>query len=530
MNYQYYLPLLIPPLLGAVIGYVTNYIAIRMLFRPLRAWRIIGLRVPLTPGIIPAKRGELALKMGEMVGDHLLTAEDVGSAFSKKSIRRELRLAVTDKLASLLDQRLGSPESLVPERFRQRFRELVSLAQTKIVKILVTYLHSQGFEEKFYAFWQQQSREFLSRDLNSFLTPEGYADFKFFLDGKYSKFFQADKTAALVGDFVDRKSEQLLHSDRPLRELLPQDLVDLLLAQLEKELPPLAEKFGSLLYDPDFRLRLVEKGKKAIDGFLDSLGGLAGLLSGFIDLNKVYDKIPGFLDQAGDEIAAWLKEESTQERLTALLRERVDQLLDRSPGAYIEKLPYEKIKGFRLFLRHQVVAAVQSRKTVDTALGLSDHVIDRLKDHSFDDLLHSLMGDRGFDRSHDWLAEQLLKLIRSPRMEEVIEGIIVEQSDEWLYRKPLGLLSTRLPGDLRQELELGTCQLIETLLKKEAPRLVETLNVRRMVEDKVNSLDLLQVEGLLMGVMKEQFKYINLFGALLGFLIGLVNLMLLRLL
>ncbi len=67
------------------------------------------------------------------------------------------------------------------------------------------------------------------------------------------------------------------------------------------------------------------------------------------------------------------------------------------------------------------------------------------------------------------------------------------------------------------------------MLKKEAPRLVETLNVRKMVEEKVNSLDILQVEGLLMGIMQEQFKYINLFGALLGFFIGLLNLLALRL-
>ena len=67
------------------------------------------------------------------------------------------------------------------------------------------------------------------------------------------------------------------------------------------------------------------------------------------------------------------------------------------------------------------------------------------------------------------------------------------------------------------------------LIKKEAPRLVETLNVQRMVEEKVNGLDLLQVEGLLMGIMQEQFKYINIFGGLLGFMIGLLNLLLLRL-
>ena len=132
MDYQQYLPYIIPPLLGGVIGYVTNYIAIRMLFRPLQAWRVLGVRVPLTPGIIPGKRGELAIRMGEMVGDHLLTADDVGRAFAKDSIQRELRLTVTDKLGSLLDRQLGPFESLVPVHFKPRFREITGLFQVKI--------------------------------------------------------------------------------------------------------------------------------------------------------------------------------------------------------------------------------------------------------------------------------------------------------------------------------------------------------------------------------------------------------------
>ena len=82
-----WLPYLLPPLLGALIGYVTNYIAIRMLFRPLRPWRLLGMRLPLTPGIIPAKRGELAQRMGEMVGSHLLTADDVRQALSEIGVQ-----------------------------------------------------------------------------------------------------------------------------------------------------------------------------------------------------------------------------------------------------------------------------------------------------------------------------------------------------------------------------------------------------------------------------------------------------------
>ena len=82
-----------------------------------------------------------------------------------------------------------------------------------------------------------------------------------------------------------------------------------------------------------------------------------------------------------------------------------------------------------------------------------------------------------------------------------------------------------MPADARAELEEGFCHLVEELLQREVPPLIDTLDVASMVEAKVNQLDILQVEDLLMGIMKEQFKYINLFGALLGFLIGLVNLL-----
>lgn len=530
MTIEQLLPYLLPPLLGALIGYVTNYIAIRMLFRPLKAWRLLGLRLPLTPGIIPAKRGELARKMGDMVGEHLLTADDVGRAFAKPSIQNELRLAVTDKLGIFLDRELGSLESLVPNRFRLRFRELVDLVRAKLVKLIFDYLQTAGFETRLRDYLQHQGDQWLAGDLNSLLTPERYQLLQQHLDGKLTNFFQSPRLAETVGHYVDHKTEELFTSERPLRELLPPELVDLLLNQLERELPPLVERFGGMLYDPEFRARLIDKGKGAIDSFLDSLGGLAGLLSGFMDLNKIYDKIPEFLDKAGDEVAAWLKEEKTQQQLAAMLRERVDGLLDKSLSAYLENLSYEKVSGMRRFVRDQAIVAVQSRRTTEAALGLTETAIDRLKDRSFDSLLHSSLPDGSLERVRTKLADRLLELLRSPQARTALDRVLLEQSEEWLYRKPLGLLSARLPNDLRQELEVALCQLVEELLKKEAPRLVETLNVQRMVEEKVNGLDLLQVEGLLMGIMQEQFKYINLFGGLLGFMIGLLNLLILKLL
>ena len=65
------------PLIGAVIGYFTNYLAVKMLFRPLKPVKIGGRTLPFTPGIIPKGKARLAKALGKVVGEKLLTREDI---------------------------------------------------------------------------------------------------------------------------------------------------------------------------------------------------------------------------------------------------------------------------------------------------------------------------------------------------------------------------------------------------------------------------------------------------------------------
>ena len=66
---------ILPPLVGGVIGYVTNDIAIRMLFRPHTAKHIMGWRIPFTPGIIPKEKGRIAEAVGTAISDNLMSKE-----------------------------------------------------------------------------------------------------------------------------------------------------------------------------------------------------------------------------------------------------------------------------------------------------------------------------------------------------------------------------------------------------------------------------------------------------------------------
>ncbi len=523
------LPYVLPPVLGAVIGYVTNYIAIRMLFRPLNPWRVCGLRVPLTPGIIPSKRGELAKSMGGVVGSHLLTAKDVGLALEKEGFRRELQQAVNDKLGSFLDRELGPLASLVPSKFQGRFRELVEMLRWKGLKALFDYLQSSEFEQSLRGYLQRRGDELLERDPASFLAGPKRMLLMGHVERKLAGLLQSEGTARAVERLIDEQLETLFTSQRSLKELLPEQLVEALLVQIEREIPALLDHFGGLLYDPEFRARLVERAKEALAKFIDGLGALSSLVSGFIDLDKIGEKIPDFLDQAGDEISRWLREERTQQQVAELLRSRVESLLERPVSSFVEPLPYEKVAGAKRFVRDQAVAWLQSPAAAKALRGLLEKGFDAIKDRSFGEMLDASLPAGSVSRMREQLAKRLLGALASPAARDAVDRVLAEKTEQWVFHQPLGCLSARLSADVRSELQEGLFVHLAELLKKEVPQLVDTLNIRRVVEEKVNTLDVLTVERLLLDIMEDHFKYINLFGALLGSLIGLVNLVVLGL-
>ncbi|QRG68940.1 DUF445 domain-containing protein [Brevibacillus choshinensis] len=107
---------------GSVIGGVTNELAIRMLFRPLKPWYIGGWRVPFTPGLIPSRRDDIAIQMGRLVEEHLLTMEGVKRALTQSGLENAIagwlnRIAM-DKMTD--DQSLRQVlQRFVPQLFQE---------------------------------------------------------------------------------------------------------------------------------------------------------------------------------------------------------------------------------------------------------------------------------------------------------------------------------------------------------------------------------------------------------------------------
>lgn len=108
-------PYLVMPAVGALIGWITNAVAIRMLFRPKRPLRVFGVNVGVQ-GILPKRKAELAKTVGETVARDLLSVEELTSVLSDQDFVQ----TISEMLAHHVEERLdGTIPRFVPAQLRQ---------------------------------------------------------------------------------------------------------------------------------------------------------------------------------------------------------------------------------------------------------------------------------------------------------------------------------------------------------------------------------------------------------------------------
>jgi uncharacterized membrane protein YheB (UPF0754 family) len=90
---------------GAVIGYVTNYVAIKLLFRPYKPVKIGNLTV-FPQGVIPREKESLARKVGEVVKDYILSEEEVKKIVSQEEVRNEIADFIDTKIELILEKKV----------------------------------------------------------------------------------------------------------------------------------------------------------------------------------------------------------------------------------------------------------------------------------------------------------------------------------------------------------------------------------------------------------------------------------------
>ncbi|GAB4467233.1 MAG: DUF445 family protein [Elainellaceae cyanobacterium] len=136
MNLQSLIILVAPPVLGGIIGYFTNDIAIKMLFRPYRPIYVGGRRLPFTPGLIPANQERLAQRISNAILGSLLTPEELQNIARRLLQPERVQAAIQWLLSLTLTQIQQGNEQRTVKIVSNILHDLVGQSLPRTIKVL----------------------------------------------------------------------------------------------------------------------------------------------------------------------------------------------------------------------------------------------------------------------------------------------------------------------------------------------------------------------------------------------------------
>ena len=151
------LEITIMAVVGMIIGWFTNYLAVKLIFRPFKPWRIplIGYEIQ---GLIPKRRAEIAVSIGKTVEEELISVEELINRMIEGENKQEIIIKIKKNMLSVIDDKIPS---LIPHAIKQAILSKISdmlnrETESFIDKMMVDVIHkatqsinvSQIVEEK----------------------------------------------------------------------------------------------------------------------------------------------------------------------------------------------------------------------------------------------------------------------------------------------------------------------------------------------------------------------------------------------
>ncbi|TVR03931.1 MAG: DUF445 family protein [Spirochaetaceae bacterium] len=515
------LPYLIPPMVGAAIGYLTNAVAIRMLFRPLRAYRVFGIRIPLTPGIIPRQRHQLAVSIGRMVATHLLTEDAVRSHTGTPKFHGAVRESVA-RFTS------GTLEAVPSEHSRDIVRTVVAAAESTIDQVVEKLLHSEPFIEGVGRATHNAAVSITGASVSTYL-PLVEDRLGSIVDSVCESLGDgAARGAVLIA--VDRWISEQLRANTPVRSLLPDRFAEMISQIVSGAYEPTVEHAIEWIRTPEVRAELSRHGRVILRRIIEKLSVVQRFFVSAAQYDRqLEERMPEIIDDLIATAEAAAAEPDNRRRVidavvTAVEKIRAQGIADAAFRGGVDL--NERGRQITTAVLDFVADTGVRERIREAAQGL----VSRLEGWTVGRVLQQVLG---IDEAEIAVIarERVVAAVRRPDTIASLSRevhVVLDRLFNRLEHEPLGAV-VGITTEQKQRLDHLLSNGIGWIIDRRLPEIVQTLDVEQMVIDKVDSLDVAQVEELLLLVIARHLKYINLFGALLGAIIGASQIVISRL-
>lgn len=502
--------------IATVHGYGAAWLAIWMLFHPYKPVRLFGITI-WPQGMIPRHRDRLAQSIGNAVGNELVSQDTIFHAlFETGFFNRRVEGFVNSYTNDLLSTVYPSLIEALPSGARAPVLDTIAALQYRLAEHIASVLKSEQTAEAIETFVDRQVDKLLERKLDETVSEETLALIVRFAEERFRGLVSEAAFETRVHAFVGERLDDLARTDATLAEMFTPESVAVIKERIDQQVGPIAHHLADIVTSKNTRLQIGSLIKHEVDDYYRQLSFLKKI---FISRERIYQEVDDLVHSTlPRRVEEYLRGSAFAQEATIFLNSTVDNLMTRPLNELVGQVSSDNFEAIKQQAAARLVALIRSPELSGSVVTYVADALAHLRPQTLRELLANLNPD-SVSRVKTFLTKSLLAVLARDDTATTINGILSTQIERFLVA-PIGRLGDHMPAGAIEKASAALTEKITAAARERLPAAIAEFDVGGLVRRKVSEYPIERLETLVLSVAQHHLKTIELFGALIGFWIG----------
>ncbi len=495
-----------------------------MLFRPYKKYYIFKkIPIPLTPGIIPKHRYHIATKFGDLVGDVFLNEETFKSKLREKGTVETLDKTINGYIENAKNFEIDTIESVVPEKYKDKLVTVVNETKKVLLEQIEKYLQSEHFSNTIKELVEKEFDVITNTKLEKIIEPK---KFEINLKEILTEILNNKEFIERIVNSIEKYVDSFFEKETTVEEFIPEGLIDLVMISINKAVPVVLPELGRVMDNSSIKSLMSEKIKSVLYQIIEDMNAFQKFWVGFIQPRKLIDKeVPNLVERFIAEIKKILENEETFLNVLKIIEDYISSIRGQQIKEVLKNVSAKKYNSVKSNIRRIINDFIEDKEIViDTITNYTMDFIGSIEEKTIKDFLEGYSSDFN-DKVRDFVVEKLIVLAQGEKTSSAINEFLNKNIDYAIYEMKIGKLDKYLSMSEERQKQVVSfiSNVLISILEDQTPAILGAININAMIKNKMDSFSVQQVEKIIVNVVKSELNYINIFGGILGGLIGSIN-------
>ncbi|HLE61596.1 MAG TPA: DUF445 family protein [Pyrinomonadaceae bacterium] len=497
-------------------GYGAAWLAIWMLFHPYKPVKF--LRLTIWPqGMIPRQRERLAQSIGNAVGNELVSQETVFNAlfetsFFQRKIEEFVNVYTTDVLSTVYPSFLEA----LPSHVRAPILDTISSLQYRLAEYVAAMLKSEETSEAIEKFVDRQVDQILNHRIGDTLNEESFYQTMRFVEERFRKLVREEGFEEQIRGFVSNRLDELANSKATLAETFTPETVAFIKERVDQQVPPIVHHLADIATSQNTRKQIAALIKLEVDEYYQQLSLFKKI---FISRDRIHREVDDLVNKnLPRRVEEYLRGPAFEQEAEAFLNSTIDNAMARPLNQIAGQIEPEKLLMIKTQVANSILDLARSPELANSVSRYLTDALEQLRPQTLGAALQHL-NPESIPGAKQFLTGSLLKLLSHEETARTI-NLIMSSQIERLLVAPIGKLGDHVSRNSLERASSALVERITTAARERLPAAISEFDVGGLVRNKVSDYPTEKLEELVLSVASHHLKTIELFGAIIGFVIG----------